>query len=221
MLNLQKWRYSYGRKCFKGKLERLEIEIPLKDNGGIDEDYIIRLLPNSIQSYVPQTKPNTLFKPDKVTWNETQLSDIFEIKVGTIHKTESLDEGKTPLISCSEVENGIVGYFDIPETEKFKDALTVSFDGKPLTVKYHTYTFATYDNVGVLIPKKTLQKTTLVFIASQISLQQWRYSYGRKCYRAKIKKLSIEVPVDTSGKIDEDAIKKLVKTVPYSDFVLS
>ena len=36
MINQQKWRYSYGRQCYKAKLSALKITLPWRD-GGVDE----------------------------------------------------------------------------------------------------------------------------------------------------------------------------------------
>jgi hypothetical protein len=38
MLNRERWRYSYYRKCFADKLRRFAIELPCKKSGGLDED---------------------------------------------------------------------------------------------------------------------------------------------------------------------------------------
>jgi hypothetical protein len=221
MLNLQRWRYSYGRKCFRKKLERLSVYVPLTADGDLDENFIEGLTSRNVDTFIPQTTPVPA-APIRITaWKDMPLSEVFNVDVGTIHKTESLDIGRIPLVSCSEMENGIEGYYDISTEELFENALTMSFDGKPLTIKYHTYKFATYDNVGVLMPKIPLRKTTLIFIAALLSLEQWRYSYGRKCYQAKAKNVRIKIPVKIDGEIDEDAMESIVKALPYSDFVLN
>ena len=39
MLGRERWRFSYYRKCYREKLERLAVLLPAKD-GGIDENAI-------------------------------------------------------------------------------------------------------------------------------------------------------------------------------------
>ena len=39
MMNRERWRYSYYRKCYMEKLKRFSVPLPAK-NGGIDEDSI-------------------------------------------------------------------------------------------------------------------------------------------------------------------------------------
>jgi hypothetical protein len=43
MLNRERWRYSYYRKCFLEKLERVVILLPLRD-GNLDEDTMARVV---------------------------------------------------------------------------------------------------------------------------------------------------------------------------------
>ena len=38
MLNRERWRYSYYRKCFADKLRRFEIYLPATNAGNLDED---------------------------------------------------------------------------------------------------------------------------------------------------------------------------------------
>jgi type I restriction-modification system DNA methylase subunit len=40
LLNKSKWRYSYGRQCYKGSFEKTVIDLPINKENEIDEDYI-------------------------------------------------------------------------------------------------------------------------------------------------------------------------------------
>ena len=40
MMNHTKWRYSYGRQCYKTKYEKTKIWLPVKNEGGLDENYM-------------------------------------------------------------------------------------------------------------------------------------------------------------------------------------
>lgn len=44
MLNRERWRYSYFRKCFIDKLERVKILLPTTPEGILDEDTIARVI---------------------------------------------------------------------------------------------------------------------------------------------------------------------------------
>jgi hypothetical protein len=47
MLNQERWRYSYGRKCFNEKLSKINISMPLHSDGTIDEDTIEKIVFNT------------------------------------------------------------------------------------------------------------------------------------------------------------------------------
>ena len=40
MLNTVKWRYSYGRQCYKGKYSKTKITLPVADSGDLDFEYM-------------------------------------------------------------------------------------------------------------------------------------------------------------------------------------
>ena len=40
LLNQVKWRYSYGRQCYKGSFEKTIIDLPVINDGELDEDYM-------------------------------------------------------------------------------------------------------------------------------------------------------------------------------------
>jgi hypothetical protein len=46
LLNKVKWRYSYGRQCYKGNFQKTVIELPIKSNSEINEDYVEDIVTN-------------------------------------------------------------------------------------------------------------------------------------------------------------------------------
>jgi len=141
------------------------------------------------------------------------IEELFTIKSGDFHATKELDEGDVPLISCGDINNGLVGYFDIPEDKRYSNTITVAYNGQPLTAKFHPYIFGAKDDVAVLLPKREIQQKTLVYIATLLNQQTWRYSYGRKCFKGKLKNLTIPLPVSSFGGIDETYISNLFSFV--------
>jgi hypothetical protein len=133
------------------------------------------------------------------------LGELFHVKSGDFHSTSELDTGNTALISCGETNNGLVGYFDIPEEFAYQHTLTVAYNGQPLTTKFHPYKFGAKDDVAVLLPYQPMQDTTLLYVASQLNSAMWRYSYGRKCFREKLRNVAIFVPIKNDW-IDEKAV---------------
>jgi type I restriction enzyme M protein len=144
-----------------------------------------------------------------VNRQEFLIGALFELQPGEFHATNELDRGAVPLISCGEENNGLIGYYDIPSEKTHVKALTVSFNGFPLTTNYHPYRFGAKDDVAVLVPRKPLSDGVLIYIAAMLNGMKWRYSYGRKCYREKLKNVSVELPV-LRGRLDAQLPDRLL-----------
>lgn len=148
------------------------------------------------------------------------LSTIFEeVKLGDFHVSGNLNAGNIPLISCSAENQGVEGYFNIPEKKTFENAVTIASDGQPLASFYHAYRFAAKDNVLVCIPKKNTPKEVLLYCVAYLNSLRWRFSYGRKCYSNKVDKINVIFPVNKEGEIDIKLIKEKVGDIKLSSIM--
>jgi type I restriction enzyme M protein len=175
---------------------------------------------NRIQDFQANIMDAHFFREIKRTNNtpalkEISITDIFKhpIKTGDYHVSGELDSGDIPLVSCSAVNNGFEGKFDVPLSQTIKNAITIASDGQPLATYFHYYPFVAKDNVIIGIPKRDYKFTTMLFFATQLNELKWRFSYGRKCYLNKIHKIKIFIPFHNSN-IDENYIEYLFKTSP-------
>jgi hypothetical protein len=138
------------------------------------------------------------------------IEEIFEVRSGDFHAIAELDKGSTPLVSCGETDNGVVGLYDIPKNKTYERCLTVAYNGSwPLLANYHPYRFGAKDDVGVLVPRKPMHEKSLLYVAAMLGREKWRYSYGRKCYLDKIQSVRIPLPMH-DGSIDEKSISELI-----------
>jgi len=125
-----------------------------------------------------------------------QVSELFHLTPGAFHATWELDSGDVPLVSCGWENNGVIGYYDISEEATHKRALTVAFNGAPLTTHFHPYRFGAKDDVAVLKPIEPMPDSILIYAAALLNAKVWRYSYGRKCYREKLARVDLALPVN-------------------------
>ena len=44
MMNHMKWRYSYGRQCYKTKYEKTEIFLPIENGNRLNESYVAKMV---------------------------------------------------------------------------------------------------------------------------------------------------------------------------------
>ena len=210
-LNRERWRFSYGRKCYVNKKDKLTIPFPVDVNGHLDENSIKETLNiGEIKDFLP-TKSKVALEPTLVkSFGHISITKLFELHTGDYHNASNLPRGNIPLISCGESDNGTVRYSSVPSERAYGNALTIAYNGQPLTTKYHPYRFAAKDDVAVCIPKRKLRVSTLVFLQYILNRQRWRYSYGRKCFKGKLSRLQLHVPLNDKNEIDEDVIEKIV-----------
>lgn len=175
---------------------------------------------NRIQNFKENVLNPAFFRAIKKPSNapilkEIPITYIFQvpIKTGDYHVSKELDAGVVPLISCSAVNNGLEGKFDVSISNTTKNAITIASDGQPLATYYHYYPFVAKDNVIIGIPNRSYRFTTLLFFATQLNGLRWRFSYGRKCYLNKIHKIKFFLPF-RNNEIDEDYIEYLFKRSP-------
>lgn len=148
------------------------------------------------------------------SWNFLPLSELFTVKAGDYHAKNELDEklDGVPLISCGDTDNGFIGYYDVPEDKTYQNAITVAFNGQPMTAKFHPYRFAAKDDVGVLIPKQQVSEKWLIVMAAVFNEMRWRFSYGRKCFKTKMLHQLIPAPVvltDKGWEPDEALVQQI------------
>lgn len=143
------------------------------------------------------------------------LEDLFILTAGDYHSLADEDPGSTPVASCADTENGVAGYYDIPAELLYRDALTIAFNGSPLTTKMHPYAFGAKDDVAVAIPKSGLPVEALIFIQAQLNAERWRFSYYRKCFCDKLGRTTVELPVGNDGKLDLSFMVRAVRAQPY------
>lgn len=148
-------------------------------------------------------------------FTSVRLDSIFEIEPGHYHSVGHLPKGEVPMVSCGDANNGVIGNFDVEE-HLYSDKLTIASNGATLTAKYHPYRFAAKDDVAICTPRKPLRLSTLFFIQVMINREKWRYSYYRKCYKEKLERVPVDLPMK-NGQINEDLIEKLMKGNPHWD----
>lgn len=157
------------------------------------------------------------FPSKRPSFAEVRLDQVFHLTAGEYHNLNDLDEGDVPVTSCADGNNGIAGYYSVPLKHRYADAITIAFNGSPLTTKLHPYQFAAKDDVAVAVSAEgdePLPPEALIFIQAQINAERWRFSYYRKCFRAKLGRTTVELP-QTRGKLDVAYMVDAVRAQPY------
>lgn len=161
-------------------------------------------------SQIPINEPHT--------WQIFKVKDILASQRGHFHSIAALDEGDYPTISRVSTDNGLVGFYDIPEGAEVLPPQTITVSTVTGDTFVQPVPFIATDNVVLCNPKKKyeyLSLASLFFIALMVNSVKWRYSYGRQCYMKKFENTDIFLPMNESGELDEKYMEAMTKSTKY------
>lgn len=152
-------------------------------------------------------------KVDVTKWKKFLISEIFDVRTGA--HVKRLNEGGTPRISVSGVNNGITGYYEDVADDNYRIAenfISFSFLG---TCFYHPYRASLDMKVHILSPKDyNLNKYSGLFIVSVLK-RQFNGTYGNQMSSSDLKKEFVLLP-EKDGNPDWHKMEEMIKPF-YSD----
>ena len=144
-------------------------------------------------------------------WKEFKLTDLFTIDAGKYHYPEEYEEGETPYVSASNMNNAIAERINLKADFKGNKITT----GKVgCTAFYQEEDFCATSDVNVLTPLFEMNKYIGLFIATIINFNEnYKWGYGRQCRVGDSKEIIIKLPVTIDGKPDFSYMEKYVKNI--------
>lgn len=126
-----------------------------------------------------------------------KVSDFFNVLNGKSSGEKNYSEGNCPYISSGDTLNSIIRLVAEEDEELFPSgAITVTAFGQAYVQPWR---FMARGNGGssvrVLIPKYSMTVNELLWFASQINAQKWRFFYGRMAIKSRLERLEISSPV--------------------------
>ncbi len=229
IINLDTYRYSYGRKRSQKQIKKDLIKLPVDEHGKPDykfmNDYIEELqtreresegtIKDSLKTDIKTEKKN-IFVED---WKTFKIKDIFKIYTGKDLIYSTLVPGTYDVVGHGKDNLGLVGksellegypLFDNKKTISLADRGNFYATARPAPfyvgtrVKALTYKFEDCDLYS------------LMFIANIINQEEFRFTYGRNSTN-KLPELEIKLPVKKDGTPDCYYMSKIIKSLPYSD----
>jgi hypothetical protein len=228
-----RFRFSYGRQANK-TLSNLLIptlaEIPawvntvaLNQLAGADEA-------------LSQKKPQELATG---SWREFRYDEIFEINKGYYNKKPPECEPSpdaVPFIGASESHNGVTSYHlaedinaydrsgalqDAPSQEKKifpPNGITVANNGASVGYAFFQPAAFTcsHDINPLYLLNREMSPEIGLFLCSVISMDRYRWSYGRKWRPMRMPQSTIKLPVCSDGLPDWKFMEGYIKSLPYS-----
>lgn len=160
---------------------------------------------------------------DDVEWKEFFIGgkegvfNISSTKSGIDKNKLNLEEGSTPYITRSEINNGINLFISDNQDDKYKkdagNVITIGLDTQ--TVFYQNKSFFTGQNIQVL-SNCNLNKEISMFIIPLIKIQMEKFNWGGNgATLSRLNRTKIMLPIDSKGNPNwqfmEDYVKQEMK----------
>lgn len=206
IININKYKYNYGRQAnttFKDILLPELSELQSLDYESVNPDF----------QFTESAFNQSTCCLDASNWKWFDLvPQLFAYERGTrLTKADSI-EGSVPLVTAGQENQGVKRFVD-NDMAVYHNCLTIDMFGYCV---YREYDFYCDDNILVLMPHRKVSKYVLMFIATIINKDQYKYAYGRQ-YRIKnLIKHKIKLPADINGDPDWEYMERFIKSLPYS-----
>lgn len=225
VIRADKYRFNYGRKWHKERMEQSSIALPVNESGRIDtvgmREYILGLSQGeTVDAIVEQT--SRAENPEKRSplnvdrWGYFRLSDLFTISASSDELMDKLEVGgQTPYITSTDSNNGVTAYVVEAPTNP-AGTITANRGGSVGYFFYQPISYkATPVDVRILTPKFQINAYIGLFIKTVLQAEKYRFNYSRKMGSDRLGKLRIQLP-SKDGLPDFEYMESYVKGLPYS-----
>ncbi|MEN2666018.1 restriction endonuclease subunit S [Listeria aquatica] len=218
--SLKGTEYGYGVGLTGTRFSNRKISLPLLDDKTPNWDYMEQYIVNIMKTIeVPELESIKSSGIDlhSVNWKEFSIKTISEI-IQSGHDWESYNRitGTQPFIGSSAVNNGITGYVDSSNREKYvgKNVIGVNRNGSVGYAFYHPYrAYFSGDTRFIKIADFSDNIHVNLFITTMIMQQKDKYAYGYKMGTKRLSSQKIMLPVTNENiphwQFMEDYIKSI------------
>ncbi|MBU0472147.1 MAG: restriction endonuclease subunit S, partial [Nanoarchaeota archaeon] len=144
-------------------------------------------------------------------WKEFRISKVFKIIRGKRLVEIDRISGEVPYYSASDYNNGFTDKISNPLFVETNALIYTTF-GKCYYVENE---FTASDEISIL-KNDNLNLYTGLFIATIITQNKYKYTFGRKAFETRFSDDIIKLPVNKKNEIDYRFMEEYIKTLSYS-----
>jgi len=222
LIKREKYRFSYGRKWNKQRMEKSIILLPINIKEEPDWKFMETYIKNSydLENSFKKLSEFNNKKRSKIElserkWKYFNYDEIFIVEKGYYNKRPE-EIGTMNFVSASYDNNSVTDKINKRVVSKvFKpNCITVVNNGYAGEAFYQREEFTCSHDVNILrIKNYQLNPYISMFLIPIIRKEKYRFSYGRKWRVKRMRKSSIRLPVNIKEEPDwkfmEDYIKNL------------
>ena len=147
-------------------------------------------------------------------WKEFLIQDFFDTKKGNQNKMADLKDGKMPLVSAKNGNNGLKGFVSKNiKMHYLKNTLTLNNDGDGGAgiSYYQPFDYLLDSHVTALYPKDKLNKYSLLFISRCITKQRNKFGHGYSLTNNRLKAFKVMLPINKDQQPDYEYMENYMK----------
>ena len=237
VLELEKFKYAYGRKPKNNKVFDTYIKLPVLSDPETNDPILDPNKKYSSEGYIPDFEYMenyiTSLKHKPITtacgganklqlgidkWEEFTLEAIFDVKYGVnlevvnCDETTKDDKDAVNFVSRTSGNNGVTTHVKRIPNKKVQEAgvITCAGGGSVLSTFVQVAPFYSGRDLYLLTPKVDLSLPVKLFLCTVITANQYKYSYGRQANKT-LPYISLKLPV-----VMEDGVKAIDPNNKYS-----
>ena len=153
------------------------------------------------------------------TWADWTITDLFDVSRGKELNRRDLEPGVTAYIGASDRDNGVTAWVS-RDPDHESGAVTLAYDGSVGAAFYQPYPFCINEKIFVLTPKVPHSAAALIFVATMIRAEKYRFSYGRKWTAQRLDSTPIRLP-SKDEQPDWDLMDEYISSMRFSDIALA
>lgn len=156
------------------------------------------------------------FEQNGGEWKEFKIGELFDIHPTKAYKLTNADllntKGKTPVVSNTGLNNGIIGFSALPPTEQ-GNIITYSDTTTSDGIFYQPADFIGYPHIQGLYPhqkNKWFEKSQLYFVSLFRKSAAGRFDYANKFNRKTAAELTVTLPAAPDGTPDFSYMERYI-----------
>lgn len=156
------------------------------------------------------------FEQNGGEWKEFKIGELFDIHPTKAYKLTNANllniNGKTPVVSNTSLNNGIIGFSALPPTEQ-GNIITYSDTTTSDGIFYQPADFIGYPHIQGLYPhqkNKWFEKSQLYFVSLFRKSAAGRFDYANKFNRKTAAELTVTLPATPDGTPDFSYMERYI-----------
>lgn len=220
IIESMKSKYNFAREINNERLSKEKILLPVANNRDPDWNFMenytkdlskkIKYDGKIADSRIVKKK----FKLNIKQWKEFRINELFKIIRGKRLVEIDRTSGEIPYYSASDFDNGLTDKIGNPLFIE-KDALIYTTFGKCYYVEDK---FTASDEISIL-KNENLNIYNGLFIATIITQNKYKYTFGRKAFENRFSENLIKLPINAKGGIDFQFMENYIRSLSYSKFL--